>query len=252
MSRMSRFIEQSRCPYCMSAISPTNYSDYHKGGKCTRRTTYYQQIPLTIQQIMLTYFMQPTQQTLEDAIKGITEVFLSEEETFSIYGITLSLRDLINQGWIRIDGLTAARKPIDAEDDSSMLVDSQELPHSLVRETFNRLYQNGDLDCAVNSRGKFTTYGDPFKVYPVTNVSPPTTPYPQVTSPFVTKPSVDELTDKIVSYLQNKGEATLKQIQSRLKTKGITCKDIGDALNKVSEVVLEAKSDLSKFVAKIK
>lgn len=200
--------------------------------------------------------MQPTQQTLEDAIKGITEVFLSEEETFSIYGITLSLRDLINQGWIRIDGLIAARKPIDAEDDSSMLVDSQELPHSLVRETFNRLYQSGELSCGVISTGKFTTYGDISKAIPTPNVAPPTAPYPQsypqATSQPTTQSSVDELTDKIVSYLQNKGEATLKQIQSRLKTKGITCKDIEDALNKVSEVALEAKSDLSKFVAKIK
>jgi hypothetical protein len=194
--------------------------------------------------------MQPTQQTLSDAIKGVVEVFLSEEESFSIYGITLSLRDLINQGWIRIDGLLDDEKPIDPEDDSSRLVPSQDLPHYLVKRCFQQLFDQGELHCDVISRGKFTTYGTPRIA--VVSAPVPTTPYPQTYSQPQTQPTVDDYADKIVAYLRNKGEATLKQIQSRLKTKGITCKDLEDALSRVSEVALVAKDDLSKFVAKIK
>jgi hypothetical protein len=196
--------------------------------------------------------MQPTQQTLDEAIKGIVEVFVSEEESFSIYSITLALRDLINQGWIRIYGLADTSKPIDLEDSSSKIVNTQELSHREVKEAFLNLLQNGSLDCAVVSHGKFTTYGKVVYSTPVTPVNPPVNiPSSAYPSPTQT-PSVDDFTDKIVSYLRNKGEATLKQIQSRLKTKGITCKDIEDGLSRVSEVALEAKGDLSKFVAKIK
>jgi hypothetical protein len=197
--------------------------------------------------------MQKLNQTIEEAVTGVVEVFISEDETFSIYNITTSLRDLLNQGWIEISGLQRAIKPVDLEDDSSERVETQELPHSLVKDTFLNLFNNHKLKCEEVGRGKFTTYG------PIVWIAAPATPatpvHPTQTisknSTSIQK-SVDDLTDQIERYLKTKGQATLKQIQSRLKEKGITCSDLEKTLTKLDGIVLDLAPVVSKIIAKIK
>lgn len=196
--------------------------------------------------------MQKLEQTIEEAVTGVVEVFISENETFSIYNITTSLRDLLNQGWISITGLDKTQKPIDLEDDSSELVETQELPHHLVRDTFQNLIQTGAIKCDPISRGKFTIYG------PVVFVAGPAySPAPkQVTTNSQNstraQKAADDLTEQIENYLKAKGAATLKQIQSRLKEKGITCSDIEKTVKKINGVVLDFAPVVSKIIAKIK
>lgn len=200
--------------------------------------------------------MRPLKQTLAEAVKGIVEAFASEEEEFSIYNITISLRDLINQGWITVEGLADTRKPLDLEDPTSREVDTQEVRHNEVRDAFLKLLFDGELDCNLIRGGKFSVYGvttstvqQPAPVQPTPRVNTqqaPAQPKVQVSV------DVEDYVGKIVSYLDNKGAATLKQIQSRLKTNGITCADIRNSLLKISKVSLEAAENISQYIAKTK
>lgn len=188
--------------------------------------------------------MQKLQQTIEEAVTGVVEVFISEDEKFSVYNITTSLRDLLNQGWIRITGLQDSKEPVDLEDNSSDKVDSQYLPHSLVKETFQKLLNEGKIKCSVYGRGMFTTYGPEMQVC--------VSPAPQQSQPAQSKPDQNTLEKKIEAYIQNRGAATLKQIQSRLKIKGVTCKDIEQIVSGLTGVACELADTISKQIAKIK
>lgn len=193
--------------------------------------------------------MQKLEQTIEEAVTGVVEVFISENETFSIYNITTSLRDLLNQGWISITGLDKTQKPIDLEDDSSDLVETQELPHYLVKDTFSKLLNSGQIKCSVVAKGKFTTYGPESIVTRAPQQNPVNTISQNSTR---VQKAADDLTEQIENYLKAKGAATLKQIQSRLKEKGITCSDIEKTVKKINGVVLDFAPVVSKIIAKIK
>ena len=199
--------------------------------------------------------MQTVKQSIEEAVEGVVEAYVDEQETFSIYNITLGLRDLINSGCVRVDNLLPTQHPVDPEDDTSDVVPTQHLPHGLVRSTFLHLFDSGKLKCDEVSRGKFTTYGPKGVSNSQPNVAADRT---KVAVDSVTqattsaKDFLDKSFDKIKSYLENRDEATLKQIQSRLKTNGITCKDIKEVLDEVDEVIIKAADSVSKYIAKIK
>jgi len=61
---------------------------------------------------------------------------------------------------------------------------------------------------------------------------------------------VAQFEDEITAYLKNKGGATMAQIQSRLKTKGITCGEIKKFLEGLDGVKIEVEAHVSKTVAK--
>lgn len=60
--------------------------------------------------------------------------------------------------------------------------------------------------------------------------------------------------EAVKDYIQNKGVVTLKQIQSRLKTKGITCQNILNKLCSLSDVKVTPDKDghISKYKAQVK
>lgn len=103
--------------------------------------------------------------------------------------------------------------------------------HSRVKAIVVELFENGLFEATKS----YTSLGDKsFTVYtPVTNTVVDNTITPPSTAPVPTPYKyavVPDWTDKILPYVERKGGASAKQIQSALKIKGITCKQILDEL----------------------
>ena len=172
---------------------------------------------------------------LEEAIKKEVELKVGEE--FSIYDITVSLREKLNNDDIYIDQLDY--KYLDAG------FFGYNLKHSEVRKVFRDL--EDELKVEVVKTGTYVTY----KHSSVTNTNKVANNSIVVDSPVsgVSKSiQVARFEDEIINYLKNKGSATTEQIQSRLKQKGITCSDIKNFVEGLDCVEVEPSGFVSKSV----
>lgn len=93
--------------------------------------------------------------------------------------------------------------------------------HEAVRDLVVELYQEGLFKA---NKGYNTNGTSQWVIYtPIDAVVPAADPIPNIVN-------LDPLLDKINAYLSDKKSATIKQIQSALKVKGVTCADILDAV----------------------
>lgn len=133
--------------------------------------------------------------TLKEAIGDAVSFFLNRDDTFSIYDVTELIRRHVNDEDYKIDD-----PDHDLSEDMPYPI-LQNIPHDVVREEFLNMFENSELSIEIEHRGRYVTYKQ-----------------------LVTA----ELETKIRDYISNKGEATIKQIQSRLKRDEITCSQIYD------------------------
>lgn len=117
-----------------------------------------------------------------------------------------------------------------------------DVPHSRVRDIITELFDNGIFNATKsygNSRGNTYTIYNPIVA---------TTP---VCIPVTTTSTPNPLATSIRTYLNNKGNtpSTIKQIQSALKLKGVTCDDIFNLIPKGNIVRMD--SSISKIQVKI-
>lgn len=130
----------------------------------------------------------------------------------------------------------------DISDADQFMSGTTDVPHARVRDLIVELFDNGIFNATKsygNSGGNTYTIYNP--VVATTPVSVPVTPAPY-RSP---------LADSIRTYLNNKGNtpSTIKQIQSALKLKGVTCDDIFNLIPKGN--IVQMDSSISKVQVKI-
>ena len=112
----------------------------------------------------------------------------------------------------------------DVDQDVLYGVPFTEIVHADVRDIIFELYENGVFQAKKsydNSGGKQYTLYKPLSVINTPVVNTP------VSQPL---PATNIALTKIENYLKNNGPSTIKQIQSRLKVKGLTCNDIAKLL----------------------
>lgn len=158
-------------------------------------------------------------ETIEQSIIQSVNYFNEAKKEFSIFDITSFLRDRINDGDLEIDSLP--REDVTDEHDV-VIKNTQFLSHYFVKTIFQSLFQAGKLDCEIFHGGKFNVYRKEHRI--------------KILNPnAVIKGTIIDDTipiNKIEQYVRNRSSksATIKQIQSRLKRKGVFCVDIRDAI----------------------
>ena len=185
---------------------------------------------------------------LEQAVREAVAKKVGDE--FSIYDITLDLRKQLNAADLKIDGLNYEYL------DNGLY--GFNLPHAEVRQTFRDLAD--ELGVVIVNQGRFVTYkldaatsntkksSDP--AVAANKISVGGSPVTGSTAVSTILTGVAQFEDEITAYLKNKGGATMAQIQSRLKTKGITCGEIKKFLEGLDGVKIEVEAHVSKTVAK--
>ncbi len=163
--------------------------------------------------------------TLQTAIQLTIEALLTMGGSFSAYQVTKGIRASVDKDYHISDVDTTVR----FDDDLDEEIEYSEIPHDRVKELVQELFENGLFQADV---GYVNDGINAYKVFC------PVTPTPQVPGNTVQQilnnvanlPAQD-WTDKILPYIERKGGASAKQIQSALKIKGITCKQILDELD---------------------
>lgn len=170
--------------------------------------------------------------TLQTAIQLTIEALLTMGGSFSAYQVTQGIRASVDKDYLISDVETTARYDDDLDEENEY----SEIPHTRVKELVQELFDNGlfKADVGYADDGKNT-----YKVY-----SPVNSPVASNTAP-VSTPSTSNTPDwydKVLPYLERKGGATAKEIQSALKIKGVTCEDILDALGIVPNALAPSKT----------
>lgn len=156
---------------------------------------------------------------------------------FSAYDVTQLIRVQVDKDYILSDV-----EDIDWDDDDEEFTP---VSHDDVKVIVVELFDNGLIDA---TRGYGSKAGNSFVEY-TPNVAPVVT---SLQTPNVAQTStiVDPLLLKIQSYLGNKGSATIKQIQSALKIKGVTCEQIAKLLQMSSYTQSVLADSVSKVLVK--
>lgn len=170
--------------------------------------------------------------TLQTAVALAINAYLAAGIPFSAYDVTLSVRDNVDYEY------TVKDAGLDWDDDGDAY---SVIDHDEVKALVVELFENG-LFKASKSYG--SSGGINFIVYNPLVVDASQAPAP-VTA---VADDNDPILDKIKSYLSNKGSATLKQVQSALKIKGVKCEDIAKLLNLSNATQLN--DSISKVVVK--
>lgn len=162
--------------------------------------------------------------TLQTAVMLALETFSAMRGAFSAYEITQYIRQKVDSDYVLSDGDYVDEYDEDEDED----VIYTDISHEKVRKLVTELYDNG-LFAATKTIGKNPTTQASFILYTpvdrtVATVSKPANP---TTPDYITK---------VDAYLATKGSATVKQIQSALKLKGVTCDDILKAISDYSGV----------------
>lgn len=157
--------------------------------------------------------------TLQTAIQVTIRIILGMGQSFSAYDITKAIRASVDKDYILSDVLeTQSRFDSDLDD----MVQYTIISHESVKSIINELFEHELFDATVEYvNDGISTYKKyvPVDAPEVHNATPPAAP---TTTP--------DWYDKVLPYLERKGGATAKEIQSALKIKGVTCEDILDAL----------------------
>jgi hypothetical protein len=158
-----------------------------------------------------------TDLTLTEAVvQAVNE--LKATGKFSAHDVTNTVRESVNAGEYALPGLEA--RPGTAGGTIKYWVD-----HEAVKTVIDTLLDNGELANLGLANVEDPTPGRPYRLF---NFG--TAPAPTVTPTANATPVDDADTQgpvalRIQAYLDKVGTATLKQIQSALKTNGVTCED---------------------------
>ena len=192
--------------------------------------------------------MKTIQLTLAEAIKQAVQFFVDNDGEFSKFAITSIIRSDVNNRKYNLSD-----------------VDGTALWHTQVREEFQYLLDRDELPVEFDRDEHDVFQKTTYQVYaPNTNfvkvVIPPKndSPKPIDTNPFSklqTNPtkiysSDSSTTDNLLrirNYITKRGSATLKNIQSCLKQKGVTCKDILKDLKSQSDLVITPSDNISEY-----
>jgi hypothetical protein len=195
--------------------------------------------------------MKTAQLTLKEAIKQTVKFFTDNGGEFSKFTITSIIRGDVNNLKYELSDVAGTN-----------------LWHHEVRETFEQLLNDSELQIRFNRDHYDETHKTTYQVYVgadipvITAVQKPSpnNPFTRVvtpnSNPFAglktnpTKVSGSSTTDNLLrvrNYLRNKGTASLKSIQSRLKQKGVTCKAILKDINSQSDLVVTPSENLSEY-----
>jgi hypothetical protein len=199
--------------------------------------------------------------TLANAVEDTVNFFTKYNTNFSIYEITQLIRCEVNYKKYQLDG-------VDVTDDENMI---QFVSHGDVKDIFLDMFSDGTFeDLKMVQRGDYNVYGldiinddvnnildeddeDDEDWEDALNISTPTTSVNTTVAASTTSTTLDE---QLVAYISKKGQATLKQIQSRLKIKGMTCADLLQIISKNRKLDIDTTSDytdvVSRFVVTLK
>jgi hypothetical protein len=155
-------------------------------------------------------------------VSFVTAVLLTVGEVrqrpsgFSIHDVTTALREKVNDGAIGFS---------DRNQEDANGVETYRVEHNDVKRVFEELLSTGvllNLDSSFNGKYRVFFNVDSVVTQGVSNLA---------SSPAVVY-TTDPLMEKVENYLRNKaGDVTLKQIQSRFKEDGLTCREIYDLLS---------------------
>jgi hypothetical protein len=155
-----------------------------------------------------------TNLTLTEAVvQAVNE--LKANGKFSAHDVTNTVRESVNAGEYALPGLEA--RPGTAGGTIKYWVD-----HEAVKTVIDTLINNGEM---ANLGLTNVDYSGAYRVFEFGNAvaapAAPTTPTANAT-PANTQGA---LAQRVQAYLAKVGTATLKQVQSALKTNGVTCED---------------------------
>lgn len=167
-----------------------------------------------------------TEQIDQSIIQSVN-LFNEAGKDFSVFDITLLIRDRINKKELEIDGLP--REDV-TDEHAAVIQNTQYISHYFVKSNFLTLFNAEKLNCEVKNRGKFIIYGS--KSIQQSTINKPI--ITNKTKLFTkTEASSDYILKKSKQYLKNRQHgATIKKIHSRLKIKGLTCARIFSILGK--------------------
>lgn len=134
---------------------------------------------------------------------------------FSAYDVTQNIRVKVDDEYDLFD----VEKDGDLDDDGEW-VEFTVIEHNKVKAIVHELHENGFIDATKKYNPKGYIEYIPTAIPVSSNAASNTVPIANV-SPYY---------DKINQYLVNNGPATIKQIQSALKIKGLLCEDIAKTL----------------------
>lgn len=196
--------------------------------------------------IIITQLMKTLEITLKNAVIDTVAFFSKYKMDFSIFEVTAMVRTEINYGKYTIEGVRLANN-------KDMI---QFISHQDVRDQFADLFDSDELGaCKLkHTGGQYNIYGveaiaDDVDdvVNDILKVASTSTPVP---TSVQTSPTLSY--NLVETYVKNRGEATLKQIQSRFKAKGVTCRDLFRILTSDNAFSIDESSKcVSKFVVTV-
>ena len=159
--------------------------------------------------------------TLQTAVMLEIANLLFAGAPFSAYNVTQNIRVKVDDEY----DLSDVEKDGDLDDDDEW-VEFTPIEHDQVKALVRELYENGFIDATKKYNSKGYIEYVPNTAIVITN-NTITNSSPTNVSPYY---------DKINDYLTSHGPATIKQIQSALKVKGLLCEDIAKVLPQSSIV----------------
>lgn len=154
--------------------------------------------------------------TLQTAIMLEISNLLFAGAPFSAHNVTQNIRVKVDDEY----ELSDVEKDEEFDDDNDEWVEFTVIEHNQVKVIVHELHENGFIDAIKRYNPKGYIEYVPTAIPVSSNGTSNTVPIANV-SPYY---------DKINDYLLNNGPATIKQIQSALKIKGLLCEDIAKTL----------------------
>lgn len=151
--------------------------------------------------------------TLQTAIMLEISNLLFAGAPFSAHNVTQNIRVKVDDEYELSD--------VEKDEEFDEWVYFTVIEHNQVKVIVHELHENGFIDATNRYNPKGYIEYVPTAIPVPSNVASNTVPIANV-SPYY---------NKIKSYIDNRGMVTIKQIQSALKIRGLTCEDIANALN---------------------
>jgi stalled ribosome alternative rescue factor ArfA len=172
--------------------------------------------------------------TLQTAVQLTIRALLEIGITFSAYQVTQIVRASVDKDYHLSDVSVTAFKFDDDLDDE---VEHTVIEHNTIKALVTELYENelfkANIEYKNDGKNAYKAYA------PIpNNIGLPTPTSTSVPIPSTTP----DWYDKVLPYLERKGGATAKEIQSALKIKGVTCEDILDALGIIPNALAPSKT----------
>jgi hypothetical protein len=185
----------------------------------------------------------------------VTAVYLAANQLikkgnpFSIFNVTKSIRDDVNNGSLVID-----------DKEKVMLGGKQvsDVQHDDVKRAFIEMYDNGAFPGLGNRMSADYMYRE---FVPSCLSSPinstvsntpvsapqPVTPQPVVKICLAPQRVFSKVQTKVQAYISSKGQPTMKQIQSRFKKAKFTCLQLADILGKAGYKITKTHPEYPSF-----